>query len=191
MTSLTTTTAAVHHRCITGTAFGGVSRTACQCRNRMVKLNLRPDKDRDEESGLQACYGKSPGNGAFSIKSCSSELVGASVVQPLRRSLWNRSAQAPAIAFRLVGAAPPRAGGGRAARRSRPAARTAARNLVARRDRRVGGSRAVADEQRDCRRVVSKRVSGTGHCPARRAHPRSTAEVPSFVATCGSGRHRV
>ena len=35
------------------------------------------------ESGLQACYGKSPGNGAFSMRSCCSDLVVVSVRQPL------------------------------------------------------------------------------------------------------------
>jgi hypothetical protein len=37
LTLLTTTTGAVHHRCITGTAFGDILRTRCSARNRMVE----------------------------------------------------------------------------------------------------------------------------------------------------------
>jgi hypothetical protein len=40
LTLLTTTTRAMHHRCITGTAFGGVSRTCRQRRSRMVEPKL-------------------------------------------------------------------------------------------------------------------------------------------------------
>jgi hypothetical protein len=59
--------AARHHRCITATAFGGVPRKRPPERNRMVKPKRQPKPRRGVESGLQACYGKSPGNGAFSI----------------------------------------------------------------------------------------------------------------------------
>jgi hypothetical protein len=40
LTLLTTTTTAVHHRCITGTAFGGIWRNRRSTRNRMVEPNL-------------------------------------------------------------------------------------------------------------------------------------------------------
>ena len=46
------------------------------------------------ESGLQACYGKSPGNGAFSMLVVRREIVRVAG-QGLRRFLWNRSVWAP------------------------------------------------------------------------------------------------
>jgi hypothetical protein len=55
--------AAVHHPCITRAAFDRFlqHRLQVQTHGRAKGLASR------EESGLQACYGKSPGNGAFSM----------------------------------------------------------------------------------------------------------------------------
>ena len=44
-------------------------------RNRMVSQDSQLRKRWKEESGLQACYGKSPGNGTFSIRSFRRVLV--------------------------------------------------------------------------------------------------------------------
>jgi hypothetical protein len=46
-----------------------------QKRPAIVPIRSRLGLAAAEESGLQACYGKSPGNGAFSIRSSCSELV--------------------------------------------------------------------------------------------------------------------
>ena len=62
------------------------------------------------ESGLQACYGKSPGNGAFSIATFRFGLVTVSVRQPFGGLSGTARRGRPTVAFRLVGVAPPRSG---------------------------------------------------------------------------------
>src|SRR5436189_5229452 len=62
------------------------------------------------ESGLQACYGKSPGNGAFSIVACCPEVVVVSVRQPFGGLSGTARRGRPTVALSLVGVAPPRSG---------------------------------------------------------------------------------
>jgi len=46
---------AVHHRCITGAAFGGVPRNRRPTRNHGLSQKRQPEAGWDEESGLQVC----------------------------------------------------------------------------------------------------------------------------------------
>ena len=55
LTLLTTATRVVHHRCITGTAFGGVAQHRSPKRNRMLSQPADSESDVGEESGLEAC----------------------------------------------------------------------------------------------------------------------------------------
>ena len=63
-----TVTAAVHHRCITATAFDGLPRNRGPTRTPSLSQIWRQHEAWDEESGLQACYGK-PWKRAFFYRS--------------------------------------------------------------------------------------------------------------------------
>jgi hypothetical protein len=54
-------------------AFDGIARRA---RTAWLSENWRFEESFGEESGLQACYGKSPGNGAFFYEPDSPEIRG-------------------------------------------------------------------------------------------------------------------
>ena len=118
------------------------------------------------ESGLQACYGESPGNGAFSIRSCCSELAGRARRSPGPREVtcearcachrsrstgrriecWNARRDGRIVGCRsLVGAATAASAPGRRTRLTLPGQQDRPpRGLVASSDLRGPGHRAGA-----------------------------------------------